>query len=65
MIEAVKEGMRIIEILLNFEVDINIANKISYDTALMLASQKGHIKIAEMLIKAGTDVNVVNKFGLV
>ena len=50
------------KILLQAGSDADRANSHG-DTALMIASQKGHIAIAEALLQAGADVDKANSYG--
>ena len=48
--------------LLKKGADVNASNKYG-DTALMIASEKGHMDVVKCLAECGVDVNASNKYG--
>ena len=55
-----------VEKLVNLGADVNyvIENSLLGETALMLASQKGHVPSVEFLLRAGADPNIKNSGGV-
>lgn len=64
LFHAIKtESKQLIELLVEFNVDVNQTSDYDRQTALMLATQLNLLEIALILLENDADVDAINKFG--